>query len=107
MHTTMLVLVILLVLSVLLNFLQVLINSSYSTTSVEKFIKIRKKFFIKHIEEQLRSGSNKLVLSNDLVETDILTSVLKEYSDKGFKYSIEPHGNYMTNIYFSVRSEYL
>lgn len=107
MQTIMWILVTLLVLSIWLNFVQALFNSSYTSTSVEKFIKIRKKFFIKHIEEQLRNGNNKLTLSKDLAETDILELVLKDYSDKGFKYRIEPYGDYMVNIYFSARSEYL
>lgn len=107
MQTIMWILVTLLVFSIWLNFVQVLFNSSYTSTSVEKFIKIRKKFFIKHIEEQLRNGSNKLTLSKDLAETDILELVLREYSDKGFKYRIEPYGDHMINIYFSARSEYL
>ena len=107
MQTIMLILAVLLVFSICLNFVQVLLNSSYTSTSIEKFIKIRKKFFIKHIEEQLRNGSNKLTLSRDLIENDIFELVLKDYSDKGFKYRIEPYGDYMVNIYFSARSEYL
>jgi hypothetical protein len=70
-------------------------------------VKIRKEFFIKHIEKQLRGGSDKLTLNRDIAENGILELVLKDYSDKGFKYRIEPYGDYMVNIYFSARSEYL
>ena len=111
MQTIMLILAVLLVFSICLNFVQVLLNSSYTSTSVEKFIKIRKKFFIKHIDElitkAIQDGSYKLTLSKDLIENDIFELVLKDYSDKGFKYRIEPYGDYMVNIYFSARSEYL
>ena len=47
----MLILAVLLVFSICLKFVQVLLKPSYTSTSAEKFIKIRKKFFIKHIDE--------------------------------------------------------
>ena len=43
----------------------------------------------------------------DQMRYEYLYKYFDRYSDKGFKYRIEPYGDYMVNIYFSARSEYL